>query len=173
MPDIDQKTRLISQLQSTLTNHADAMSLLPPNDSIVSKMREINSMLEERITSLENEVGEAESSTLASEASTGSAQGALPITPGTPVPTAGNDVLAGPQRGNHRSMDITPEEIQRFGQRQPPLQIVAAQAQLSASHASRNSGNRRNRQRGPFRSNTLNKMAPTPVNTPFLGKPMK
>ncbi|KAI1028978.1 hypothetical protein LB503_002279 [Fusarium chuoi] len=161
MPD------LITQLQSTLANHAETMSLLPPNDSIASKMREIDIILHERIISLGCEVGEAQSAPSASAASTGSAQAALTITQRTPVSATENGDLTGHHTRDHQDMSINPEEIDRFGQRPPPLQIVAVQPSISAPRTGRN------RRRGRFKSSTLNKMAPTPVNTPFLGKPMK
>ncbi|CCT72448.1 uncharacterized protein FFB20_01544 [Fusarium fujikuroi] len=143
------------------------MSLLPPNDSIVSKMREIDIMLHERITSLGCEVGEADPSPSGSVAPTGSAQAALTITRRTSVSATENGDLTGHHTIYHQDMSITPEEIDRFGQRPPPLQMVAVQPSISTP------GIRGNRRRGRFRSSTLNKMDPTPVNTPFLGKPMR
>lgn len=123
------------------------MSLLPPNDSIVSKMREIDIMLHERITFLGREEREAEPSPSASEASTGSAQAALTITRRTSVSATENGDLTGHHTIYHQDMSITSEEINKFGQRPPPLQMVAVQPSISTP---RTRGSRR-RGRLPFK----------------------
>ncbi|EGU80158.1 hypothetical protein FOXB_09325 [Fusarium oxysporum f. sp. conglutinans Fo5176] len=136
MSDTDQKIRLISQLQSTLANHADVMSLLPPNDSIVSKMREIDSMLQEQIASLEHEVAEAESSTSDGGVSTESGQAphTLDAVPRTPVSATESDDLAGPYGRDLPDRPITSEEMERFRQRPPPLEIVDVQRPMVVSN---------------------------------------
>ncbi|EWZ47004.1 hypothetical protein FOCG_11215 [Fusarium oxysporum f. sp. radicis-lycopersici 26381] len=169
MSDTYQKIRLISQLQSTLANHADVMSLLPPNDSMVSKMREIDSMLQEQIALLEHEVAEAESSTSDGGVPTESAQAphTLDAVPRTPVPATEGDDLAGPHGRDLPDRPITSEEMERFRQRPPPLEIVDVQRPMVVYNV------RRNGRREPFRSSALNRLVPTPTNTPFLHKPMK
>lgn len=116
------------------------MSLLPPNDSIVSKMREIDSMLQEQIASLEHEVAEAESSTSDGGASTESGQAphTLDAVPRTPVPATESDDLAGPYGRDLPDRPITSEEMERFRQRPPPLEIVDVQRPMVVSNVRRN-----------------------------------
>ncbi|KAI7758709.1 hypothetical protein LZL87_007100 [Fusarium oxysporum] len=169
MSDTDQKIRLISQLQSTLSNHAITMSFLQPHGGIASKMREIDSMLQERIGSLEHEVREAESSTSDGGMSTEPAQAAhtLDAVPRTPVSATASDDLAGPYGRDLPDRPVTSKEMERFRQRQPPLEVVDAQGPMVVSNV------RRNGRREPFRSSALNRLVPTPTNTPFFHKPMK
>ncbi|KAF9779130.1 hypothetical protein IL306_002358 [Fusarium sp. DS 682] len=115
--------RLTSQLQSTLANHADTMSLLPYYDEIASKLRELDSMIQERISALDHEVDGAAASQSDDEMVMNSLSASQPqqLAPETSVPAKKTNRQTGPYPGP------TPEEIARFQERPEPLQIISIQ----------------------------------------------